>query len=325
MTLTGSAAGKLLLFGEHAAVQGYPAVGVALDRRVQVALTAASRWRFTFQGVRVNSDEPAAFARWLDGEYAESLRGPYHVVVTSDLPISRGLGSSAALCGALSRAVGVADLSAAWSLAHSFEHFFHGTPSGVDTGLAIYERPLTFRFDGSKRTPVASSVRLPAAHLVIGTTPRMHAARDLIAMVRSAAAGPHGRAMIEELGMIGQTIAAARALRAEELGAYADRAMELLTAFDLATETLQTALDAGRSAGALGGKLSGAGGGGAFYLVCDGAAQATRVCAAVQKHLPAGELAFVHRLAPVKTDRLQVKMAPQVDVTQYHPVQQRNA
>lgn len=325
MTLTGSAAGKLLLFGEHAAVQGYPAVGVALDRRVRVVLTAASRWRFTFQGVRVNSDEPAEFARWLDGEYAESLRGPYKVVVTSDLPISRGLGSSAALCGAIARALGVADSSAAWSLAHSFEHFFHGTPSGVDTGLAIYERPLTFRFEGTARTPIASSVQLPTAHLVIGTTPRMHAARDLIAMVRSAATGQRGRAMIEELGTIGQAVAAARALDADQLGAHADRAMELLTAFDLTTETLQTALDAGRGAGALGGKLSGAGGGGAFYLVCSDAAQAGRVCAAVQRHLPAGEVAFVHRLTPAKTDRLQVKMAPQVDVTQYHPVEQRNA
>ena len=322
MTLTGSAAGKLLLFGEHAAVQGYPAVGIALDRRVRVALTAASRWRFTFQGVQVEHDESAAFARWLDGTYAETLRGPYEVAITSDLPISRGLGSSAALCGAIARAVGVADLSTAWSLAHRFEHFFHGTPSGVDTGLAIYERPLAFRFEGAGRIPAARSVLLPGAYLVIGTSPRVSATRDLIAMVQAVAGRPRGRAVIEELGAISRTVAVAPSVSVSELGAHADRAMALLTELDLTTETLRTALDAGRAAGALGGKLSGAGGGGAFYLVCRGADEAARVCAAVRMHLPADEVVFVHRLVRGGgDDRLHVKMAPQVDVTQHQPVE----
>lgn len=321
MNLTGSAAGKLLLFGEHAALQGYPAVGVALDRRVRVALTAAARRRFTFQGVQVDNDESAAFARWLDDTYAETLRGPYDVAITSDLPISRGLGSSAALCGAIARAVGVADLSTAWALAHRFEHFFHGTPSGVDTGLAIYERPLAFRFEGVARVPVARSVSLPAAYLVIGTSPRVSVARDLIAMVQATARRPRGRAVIEELGAISGTVAAARSLSVSELGAYADRAMALLTELDLATETLQTALDAGRAAGALGGKLSGAGGGGAFYLVCRGADEAARVCAAVRKHLPPDEVAFVHRLVrDGADDHVHVRMAPRIDVTRRQPV-----
>ena len=322
MTLTGSAAGKLLLFGEHAAVQGYPAVGVALDRRVHVTLTAAPRWLFTFQGVQVEHDESVAFARRLDGTYAETLRGPYEVAITSDLPISRGLGSSAALCGAIARAVGVADLPTAWSLAHRFEHFFHGTPSGVDTGLAIYERPLAFRFEGAGRIPVARSVPLPGAYLVIGTSPRVSVTRDLIAMVQAVAARPRGRAVIEELGAISGAVAAAPAVSVSELGAYADRAMALLTELDLATETLQTALDAGRAAGALGGKLSGAGGGGAFYLVCRGADEAAQVCAAVRAHLPADEVAFVHRLVRGGADdRLHVKIAPGIEVPQHQPVE----
>ena len=52
-----------------------------------------------------------------------------------------------------------------------------------------------------------------------------------------------------------------------EIGRMADRAQQLLRSAGLSTPELDDLLSYGRAAGALGGKLSGAGGGGAFYLI----------------------------------------------------------
>jgi len=50
-----------------------------------------------------------------------------------------------------------------------------------------------------------------------------------------------------------------------QLGVLADRAQAILAGLDLSTPAVDGALDLLREAGALGGKLSGAGGGGAFF------------------------------------------------------------
>ncbi len=55
--------------------------------------------------------------------------------------------------------------------------------------------------------------------------------------------------------------------RLTRLGELAWQAQERLAELELSTPELDALLEQGRRAGALGGKLSGAGGGGAFYLI----------------------------------------------------------
>ena len=69
---------------------------------------------------------------------------------------------------------------------------------------------------------------------------------------------------------------------AEELGGLAERAHRELERLGLSTPELEDLLEAGARAGAVGGKLSGAGGGGAFYLVARTSEAAHQVSRAVR-------------------------------------------
>ncbi|MFO8041767.1 MAG: hypothetical protein R6U25_01085, partial [Alkalispirochaeta sp.] len=66
-----------------------------------------------------------------------------------------------------------------------------------------------------------------------------------------------------------------------------------LSRLGVSSVALERILTVGTTAGALGGKLSGAGDGGAFYLVCANNDVAQAVHAAVTGELPPGGVAFV--------------------------------
>ena len=71
------------------------------------------------------------------------------------------------------------------------------------------------------------------------------------------------------------------------LGTLADRAMETLRRLGLSTPGLDRLLAAGCAEGALGGKLSGAGGGGAFFLVARDAGSAAAIAGRIRREAEA--------------------------------------
>jgi mevalonate kinase len=290
----GRGQGKLLLFGEHAAVYGHPAVGLSLPEgiRAEVEVGAGSGWELC--GVRPDETERlrellALFGRILP-ELGEGRGGLLRV--DSSLPRGVGFGSSGALCGALAKALTAAlrpgsspgsdtavptrdaRLQRVWELAHEAERLFHGTPSGIDTGLALLGGLHRF-LPQPPGLPRAQRLRGFPMELVIGAVPRAASGGSLIAGLRERVLdGDRAtRRRLSRLG--GLALAAAAVLEAgeaqglEELGRLATQAQELLAALGLSTPELELLLGEGLAAGALGGKLSGAGGGGAFYLLYD--------------------------------------------------------
>ena len=134
----GRAPGKVILFGEHAAVYGRPAIAAAIDRWVEVVLTSASG-----PALPAFEDEPLALAVTRAAELlGVDLRG-LEVRIVSSLPRAMGLGSSAALSVALLRALAARSghhLTTAETnaFAHEIEAVFHGTPSGVDNSAVAH-------------------------------------------------------------------------------------------------------------------------------------------------------------------------------------------
>lgn len=294
---TAAAPGKLLLFGEHAAVYGYPAVGISLDRTLTVEVAPEAEWRFCF-GDRAPCEE-------FDGEYGDffphleavardagraercgELRG--HVLISSDLPIAAGFGSSAALCGALARLLlpGNAPVDEIWSMAHRLEEFFHGTASGIDTGLSVLGGSRVFRFTRDRELPEARPLSLPEATIVYGALPRERTTRELVAAVgRRLEDNPRGtREILDRLGAIADDVASETVWGASTLGELASRAQELLRDLGVSSDPMDRLISAGLDAGAIGGKLSGAGGGGAYFFVCDGLESGRRVMTALQRN-----------------------------------------
>jgi mevalonate kinase len=269
-----SAPGKVILLGEHSVVFGVPAIAAAIDRRLEV------RVQFDGAASAHSSSDPKlqhaveVAARDLDVDPAQ-LR----VEVASDIPPACGLGSSAALSLALVRALaplGGRTLSdeEIRARASRVEDVFHGTASGVDVAASASGGVVWFE---RSNPPTIEPLR-PARpiDLVVGLSgdPR-------------STAGPVGRlrerhAKRPELygrlfDLAGHVVRAGReALETgdwESLGTLMDTAQGLLNAFGVSTPALERMLAIARGAGALGAKLSGAGGGGVIIALAPASAE----------------------------------------------------
>lgn len=277
--------GKLLLFGEHAAVYGHPAVGLSLTDATRVELSlAGAQWRF--RGVSPDQSDNLRRLLLSFEEIVPALSGfrGGELSVASSIPSGLGFGSSAALCTALASALfelfgrdaKPADLEEEhrriWAWAHAAEGLFHGTPSGIDTGLSLLNGLYSFAPD-PPRLPVARRLRGFPLSLVIGAVPRRAGSAALIRSIRERMEAGD-RDTVRTLGSLGEISRRAEALlegedglRAAKLGALATEAMGELVRLGLSTPELNALIRKGCELGALGGKLSGAGGGGAFFLI----------------------------------------------------------
>ena len=333
--------GKLLLFGEHAAVYGYPAVGISLPLSIEIGLKRASRPEqigFTVRHLSARHTPP-----WDDLVALLPLRLSGELTIRSTVPVGCGLGSSAAFAVALaqiallssdrtgtgtpSATLSEAWLEKVWQLAHRLEHRFHGFPSGIDTGLATFGGMQAF-FGSTTALPTATTSEfhpLPrrqpldgeqrGLRIVYGVLSRHGTTASLVRRLRQQLQTGEPAAQ-RRVAILGETARDAIALLdqahhrqpvgadgrvaqenyrlASHLGILANRAQEQLTALGLSTEQLRQTLAIGRKCGALGGKLSGAGGGGAFYLIFRGGdPRAVEAKQQLQQTLPAKE-----RIAP---------------------------
>ena len=283
----GTARGKLLLFGEHSAVYGYPALGIPLDLTCTIDFFPGPTTSVTYNNRDLTSDslEGELFFSLLQrtNEFLMGFRmpsGAYHI--SSTVPESGGFGSSAALCGSLARVIlSLAPVGDGWELANFLEGVFHGSPSGVDTGLSLSPGPAVF-FDGPKSTTTLPSRRFlpdPRIPLVYGALHRAGSTKELVGEIRTRmqAGDVSTKGHLESLGTI-----AGKAINLYETGGpwsswaekdrcrfgdLANKAHNHLKSLDLSTPDLDRIMALSLASGFRGGKLSGAGGGGAFYLI----------------------------------------------------------
>ncbi|MBN2510878.1 MAG: hypothetical protein JXB03_11400 [Spirochaetales bacterium] len=299
--LEGVGNGKLLLFGEHSAVYGEPAVGIPLPWKtaLRLDLERSASGDIAYYGMESREQElfwslinlmgDRLFPGWnpvLEKDWSGTVR------YESTVPPWGGYGSSAAVCTALADALlplhpGPAPEKAV--LANEGETLFHGTPSGIDAVLSS-SRGLTAVYPaeggtGSGRFPRHRELAGQGVFIVTASVPRRATTKELVASLRQqkekdpasvnsriAALGSIASEAIQELS---------KHVRPEILGAFADKAHEELSALGLSAELTEDILLTGRQTGALGGKLSGAGGGGACFLVCGTLTDARRVHAAL--------------------------------------------
>ena len=299
---SGTGHGKLLLFGEHAILYGHPAVGLGLPASLTVRLESGP----VAAGLRVDCQpgwQCAVLAA--TDRIAASLglaRPTGRLCIDSQLPSGSGFGSSAALCVALAvclaglpagQPLSQADYRRLWQAAHCGERQFHGQPSGIDTALALYGGCLAFQ-------PVSGDLptltRLPSAGLplISGSLPRLANAKASIQRLRQRMdqADPVVVVAMTEAGHCAEQAIAllaadpvdpVRNQRHHQLGQLANQAQAALRRLDLSTPPLERLLTVGLEAGACGGKLSGAGAGGAFWLICPDTVIRASVLAALRQ------------------------------------------
>ena len=282
----GRGRGKVILLGEHSVVYGRPALAAGLERGVKATASRAEddAMALTPWNVRVTpaeEDEPLgrALAAAL-GLYAE--RGmPAALEVEVGLPGGAGLGCSAAIGVAVIEALdalyGVARTpSERGAVSLAWEKVFHGSPSGVDNAVAAVGGVVRF-VRGAGVTPVAFGKALP---LVIAHSGTASSTKVVVDGVRDRWTAD--RATMERIfDAIAELVDhAERALAAGdlvELGALMNANQRQLEAMGVSTPALEALVADAREAGALGAKLTGAGGGGCMVALAADAEAAARI------------------------------------------------
>ena len=274
-----TAPGKVILFGEHAVVYHQPAIAVpvtTVQAKVDLQATGEN------SGLRIIAPDLGRDYRLAEAEADDALaliirltlarfqqvESPQAtLIVTSTIPLGRGLGSGAAISTAVVRALaqfyGQQITPAAISdLVYEVEKLYHGTPSGIDNTVIAYEQPVYFiRQQPIERLPVGR-----AFILVVGDTGQVSPTHKAVGHVRRQWQADPQRfeSLFAEAGRIAAT---ARTIIEQggpgaTLGALMNDNQAVLAAMGVSSPELDRLIEAARQAGAWGAKLSGAGWGG---------------------------------------------------------------
>ena len=279
-----SAGGKIILLGEHAVVYGHQALAGAIGKVVQCRAepgVAHSVLRIPAWGIEVRDDEDGVPSQALRALLQATNAGPTRLDVETDLPPAAGLGSSAALCLAIARCL-APDASDAdhRAMAAAGESQFHHNPSGIDVALSQYGGIASYDLKGGLRP-----LKVPALSLVVALSgvPRSTATQVANVAERRQSDGGQTQDALDRIGELSQQgIAALLAGEMPTLGTCMTRCHRSLGDIGVSIEPLDAMVKIALDAGALGAKLTGAGGGGAMIALAPG--NESQILAALQAH-----------------------------------------
>lgn len=281
---TGAAFGKVILLGEHAAVYGKHVLALPLAEAVLAdvietdsdTVVSIPDWgvQQRLERQRPNQGAAATLAVILRQLAIENRH--FDVRVRARIPAAMGLGASASLAVAMIRAFDrLLDLRlddrTVDRLAFECEKVAHGTPSGIDNNLATYGEPVLYSRGTSTRTRPIALAEVPP--IVIASSGDPGITRDMVAGVRERY--EKNRALydtlfaeIDELCIAGAV--ALRDRNYDQLGSMMNVCHGFLNAIEVSTPTLERMIQIARMNGAVGAKLTGAGGGGSIVALCPG-------------------------------------------------------
>jgi mevalonate kinase len=293
-----SAPAKVILFGEHFVVYGNPAILASINKRITVGAHVTSDGKIVIRSdIGVAGKYSSAGFKVIEGGIeAKATLDPLHSAIMQVLPAKKtgieidisstvppgiGLGSSAAAC--------VATVAAASSLfqkrpsrqrvcelAINAERMIHVNSSGADCyvstfgGLISYSKAKGFRKIRPK-SPLA---------LVVASTGVRHSTGDLVAHVKKfkemngqafASLAKHAADICMQAGA---AIASGRRTR---IGHLMNENQAILRQIGVSHYKVDDLIDICCKAGALGAKITGAGGGGAVIALAASRQDSTKI------------------------------------------------
>ena len=292
------APGKIILSGEQFVVLGAPAVSMAINlySKIEVGPSRSKDIEVTADiplGLVSDVDkrpsassnqallEPLRLAADATLDHLKAKDKSATVEASCEIPIGAGLGSSASTTVATISAVAksrgaLLDRDKIFQLAFVSENYLHGKPSGVDQatctygGIIQFEKPGKIRPVGIKRPPM----------ILVCDSGIHRSTKALVGSVvkKSSVETERFHAHLEEVSDISTGVV--KAMKSEdtaELGSLMNRNHELLRQIGVSTPMLDHLVEEAKRVGALGAKLTGAGGGGCVIALCDDKASRLKV------------------------------------------------
>lgn len=286
----GYAPGKVILVGEHSAVYGHEAIALPIDAGVRVAITRLGLKNGPsirglgsfFMGQTFYFDRSSTQGiisqvfQYLMDKFGPRMQ-EVEIIVDGDLPRGHGLGSSAAFSVSLLRALsnyfslqfGDADIA---FHAHALENIFHGRSSGLDHTVVIKDQAISFQRIKEEMKIEIIELKVPIS-LVIGLAGPHDGTKNAVAKLFERKKRMQKIYDHIFLGLNGIAIEIKQALldgNMAKMGELMNIAHGYLCALGVSTTEIDHLCSIAKNQGALGAKITGAGGGGAMIALANG-------------------------------------------------------
>lgn len=281
--------GKIIIFGEHFVVHGAPAIAAAISNSAEVEVRKSDKNSVVTTQRVVEGLSLAAINNVLG---AMGMKEKYEVRLSGDLPTEGGLGSSAAFCVALVRALADEkkmhlEPDKVNRFAYEGERAFHGNPSGVDNYIATHGGVIEFT---RGKTPLENRF----AHLElersldfvvsmtgkIGVTPKMI---EAVRKFREQDEEEFAQLMDEYLEIAADGRKAIEKGKLDVVGRLMNANQNLLSELGVSDERNDAINKLALAEGALGAKLTGGGGGGCCIALARDKAHAEKIADALNR------------------------------------------
>ncbi|AJA90476.1 mevalonate kinase [Borreliella chilensis] len=265
---------KILFLGEHSAVYGFPVIGATVPIYMDLVYKLSKDWKYLGKpSIRLNS-----LISFIVSNYNKV--NPIEFTVISEIPIGVGLGSSASLslCFAeyITNHFEYKDCNKIL-LANQIEDIFHGKSSGMDIGLI--ELGGTFYLEKKEGVLNFKKVGNSSFYFLVGAIKRDFTTKEIVVNLKKRVlANPDLFVFIKKLGSAVNN--ASVFFQNNDVYSLANEmnfAHYCLKCLGLSNDTLDWLIRKGLKLGALSGKLSGSGKGGAFIFLFESQQKANLV------------------------------------------------
>ena len=273
------APGKVIICGEHFVVHGGLAIAAALNRGVEVEAKISEDTVIDVPQLSLCARPPSHVPHILKplvevyDVIQEYLNEKAHIKVTvrSDLPVGAGLGSSSAVAvafvkgviAALGHKITKSDLI---DLAMVSERIVHGNPSGIDVKIAADGGVILF---GGPKSSKMIDLPQPIP-LIVGYCGQNRDTAKMISLVAEfkSARPVFFQTLVNESSKLAESAATSLQLNdLETLGSIMQFHQLSLSLLGVSISKLDLMIDLALQEGALGSKLTGAGGGGCMIAI----------------------------------------------------------